>query len=38
VLVFPTLVVCLKCGVTEFTIPEAELPLLGRGGAGSSAA
>jgi hypothetical protein len=25
VLVFPRLVVCLDCGVTEFTIPEAEL-------------
>jgi len=25
VLVFPTLVVCLACGVTEFTIQEAEL-------------
>ena len=28
VLVFPTLVVCMRCGLTEFTIPEAELRLL----------
>jgi hypothetical protein len=29
VMVFPNIVVCLDCGVTEFTIPEAELRLLG---------
>ena len=26
--VFPTLVVCLDCGVTEFTVPEKELGIL----------
>jgi predicted nucleic-acid-binding Zn-ribbon protein len=31
VLVFPKLVVCSDCGVTEFTIPETELRLLGKG-------
>ena len=38
VLVFPKLVVCLDCGVAEFTIPEAELRLLGERGAASTAA
>ena len=31
VLVFPRLVVCLDCGFTQFTLPEAELPLLRQG-------
>lgn len=26
--VFPKLVVCLDCGIAEFTVPEAELRLL----------
>jgi hypothetical protein len=38
VLVYPRLVVCLKCGVAEFTIPEAEWRLLGERGAASKAA
>jgi hypothetical protein len=28
VLVFPTLVVCLDCGFTEFILEETEIPLL----------
>ena len=28
VLVFPKLVVCLDCGLTQFTLPETELSLL----------
>jgi hypothetical protein len=28
VLLFPKLLVCLKCGFTEFTLSESELPLL----------
>jgi hypothetical protein len=32
VMVFPKIAVCLDCGVTEFTIPETELRLLGKGG------
>jgi hypothetical protein len=28
VFVFPKLVVCLQCGLTEFTVPERELRLL----------
>ena len=31
VLVFPKLLVCLKCGLTQFTIPEAELRQLAQG-------
>lgn len=27
--VFPKLVVCLDCGLTQFTLPETELRLLG---------
>jgi hypothetical protein len=27
-LLFPKLTVCLKCGFTEFTLSESELPLL----------
>jgi hypothetical protein len=38
VLVFPKLVVCLDCGVAEFTVPEAELRQLGKRGAASTAA
>ena len=30
VFVFPKLVVCLHCGLTEFTIPENELRLLAQ--------
>ena len=33
VLVFPKLVVCLDCGLTQFTLPETELSLLGEGAA-----
>ena len=28
VLLFPNLLVCLKCGFTEFTLSQSELPLL----------
>jgi hypothetical protein len=38
VLVFPKLVVCLDCGIAEFTVPEAELRLLGERGAASTVA
>jgi hypothetical protein len=38
VMVFPKIMVCLDCGLTEFTIPEAELRLLGERGAASTAA
>ncbi len=38
VMVFPMLVVCLDCGFTEFSIPEAEARLLEEGGAASTAA
>jgi len=29
--VFPEIVVCLHCGVTEFTVPERELQVLQQG-------
>jgi hypothetical protein len=29
--VFPKLVICLHCGVTEFTVPERELSVLVQG-------
>jgi hypothetical protein len=35
VLVFPMLLICLDCGSTQFTLPEAELLLLGEGTATS---
>ena len=38
VLVFPKLVVCLDCGIAEFTVPEAELRRLGERGVASTAA
>ena len=38
VMLFPKLVVCLDCGFTEFSIPEAEARLLEEGGAASTAA
>lgn len=31
VLLFPTVVVCLNCGSTEFDIPQSELRLLKEG-------
>jgi len=31
--VFPELIVCLDCGITEFVVPKDELRLLGRGAA-----
>jgi hypothetical protein len=38
VMVFPKIAVCLDCGLTEFTIPEADLHLLeGSGGASTAA-
>jgi len=36
--VFPKLVVCLDCGFTEFSIPEAELRVLREAGAQSRTA
>jgi hypothetical protein len=30
IFVFPKLVVCLQCGLTEFTVPEKELRLLAQ--------
>ena len=38
VMVFPKIAVCLDCGVTEFTIPDAELRQLRERGAASTAA
>jgi hypothetical protein len=38
VMVFPKIVVCMDCGLTEFTIPAAELRMMGELGATSSAA
>lgn len=38
VLVFPKLVVCLDCGLTEFTVPESETRVLREGIAQSTAA
>ena len=35
--VFPDLVVCLDCGYSEFSIPEAELGLLAKSDAAASA-
>jgi hypothetical protein len=37
VMVFPKILVCLDCGVTEFTIPESELRLLECGAASKAA-
>jgi hypothetical protein len=33
VLLFPKLVVCLDCGLTQFTLPETELSQLRKGAA-----
>lgn len=33
--VFPKLLVCLDCGLTEFIVPESELRALGQGAPGS---
>jgi hypothetical protein len=38
VMVFPKIAVCLDCGVTEFTIPAAELRQLRERAAASTAA
>jgi Zn ribbon nucleic-acid-binding protein len=38
VMVFPKILVCLDCGVTEFTVPKAELDQLVERGAMSMAA
>jgi len=38
VMVFPKILVCLDCGVTDFTVPKAELDQLADGGAMSIAA
>jgi hypothetical protein len=38
VMVFPKIMVCLDCGLTEFTMPGAELRMLGERGAACTAA
>jgi len=38
VMLFPKILICLDCGVTEFTVPKAELDQLGERGAMSMAA
>ena len=38
VLVFPKLLVCLHCGLTEFTVPETETGVLRQGMASSTEA
>jgi hypothetical protein len=35
--VFPEIVVCMDCGISEFTMPETELRQLAIGDAGASA-
>jgi hypothetical protein len=35
--VFPELVVCLDCGISEFAMPETELGLLAKDDAATSA-
>ena len=34
--VFPKLLVCLDCGLTEFTVPDSELRALAQGAADST--
>ena len=34
--VFPSLMVCLDCGLTEFSVPESELRVLAQGAHGSA--
>ena len=34
--VFPKLLVCLDCGLTEFIVPESELRVLAQGAPGSA--
>jgi hypothetical protein len=34
--VFPEVVVCLDCGMTQFAVPEAELRLHAKGGAAAA--
>jgi len=38
VMMFTKILVCLDCGVTDFTVPKAELDQLGKRGAWSRAA